>query len=99
MVDTGGPTTCSVIAFVVAPIPSCSSNVKLEVPRVVGVPNITPVEVFRLRPIGRAPLMIAQGTGITGPPPEYVNVPCPAGYATPIPATGIGVADVMRSCG
>jgi len=36
---------------------------KLDVPAVVGVPVISPVDVFKLKPAGRLPLVITQVIG------------------------------------
>ena len=40
--------------------PSFTCTVKLEVPTVVGVPEMTPVLEFRLSPAGREPTVIDQ---------------------------------------
>ena len=42
-------------ACVVFPAPLVALTVKLNVPTVVGVPEISPVEVFKVRPSGRLP--------------------------------------------
>ena len=38
--------------------------VKLNVPAVVGVPVIAPLDVFRFKPVGSEPLLIAQVIGV-----------------------------------
>ena len=39
-------------------------TVKLNVPAVVGVPVIAPLDVFRFKPVGSVPLLIAQVIGV-----------------------------------
>jgi hypothetical protein len=46
--------------LVVRALASCTCTVKLEVPAVVGVPEITPVELARVNPAGRLPETIDQ---------------------------------------
>lgn len=47
-------------------------TVKDAVPEVVGVPEITPVEAFKLRPAGSAPALMPQVYGVV--PPEAASV-------------------------
>ena len=44
----------------VAAFASCACTVKVEVPAVVGVPEIAPVELFKVNPAGRLPEVIDQ---------------------------------------
>lgn len=39
-------------------LPSATWTVKFDVPTVVGVPEISPVELFKLRPAGKLPATI-----------------------------------------
>ena len=38
--------------------------VNLNVPSTIGVPEITPVDAFKLKPVGRLPLIIDQVIGV-----------------------------------
>lgn len=60
IVSTFGPTTIDrAVDFVCTGLPlSLTATVKLEVPSVVGVPEITPVPAARLNPAGRLPAEI-----------------------------------------
>ena len=51
-------------AFVSFPALFVALTVKFDVPAVVGVPVIAPVDVFKLRPPGRLPLAIAHVIGV-----------------------------------
>lgn len=51
---------------------STARTVKVEVPVAVGVPEITPVDVFKVNPAGSDPTEIDQVTGAT--PPEVCTV-------------------------
>jgi hypothetical protein len=51
----------------VAPLSSVTWTVKLLVPAVVGVPEITPVAGLRLSPAGRLPTVIAHAYGVLPP--------------------------------
>ena len=44
----------------VVALASCTFTVKLDVARVVGLPEITPVELFRVKPVGKEPTEIDQ---------------------------------------
>jgi hypothetical protein len=46
---------------------SATCAVKIDVPAAVGVPLMTPVEAFRLRPAGKPPLVIDQVFGAVPP--------------------------------
>jgi hypothetical protein len=46
---------------------SATRAVKLAVPAVVGVPETTPVDAFRLRPEGREPALMLQAYGVLPP--------------------------------
>ena len=50
------------------PDESTALAVKLNVPEVVGVPVIAPVEAFKVRPAGREPELIEKVYGETPPP-------------------------------
>ena len=47
------------VVEVVAPFASVTEIVTAELPEIVGVPEITPVDVFSDRPAGREPPLIA----------------------------------------
>jgi hypothetical protein len=57
--------------------------VKLNVPPVVGIPEITPVEEFKDKPVGREPEVIDQVYGVVPPEAckvwEYAEPPVPEG--------------------
>jgi len=64
----------------VFPAESVTVALKVEAPRVLGVPVIAPVEVLRVKPAGREPLMLNVYGGV--PPPavsadEYATPTCP----------------------
>jgi hypothetical protein len=63
----------------IAPVLSVTPIVKIDVLALVGVPLITPVVVFRAKPVGRLPEVIDQVYGIT--PLSAASVWL---YATPI---------------
>ena len=52
----------------VCPVASVTFAVNLNVPVAPAVPAMTPVERFKLRPVGRAPVMMDQAKG--GVPPN-----------------------------
>jgi hypothetical protein len=58
------------VCAVVAESRACT--VKEEVPAVVGVPEITPVEAFKLNPAGNEPVVMLHVYGEV--PPEAANV-------------------------
>ena len=64
MVIIGGVAVTIPNCFVVFPETLVILTVKLNVPAVVGVPEIMPVDVFKLRPGGRLPLEIAHVIGV-----------------------------------
>ena len=49
------------VAFGIVPLAACTT--KLKVPVAVGVPERTPVLVFRVRPAGSVPLMVLHVNG------------------------------------
>jgi len=51
-------------AFVAFPAAFVALTVKLNVPSAVGVPDITPVDAFRLRPAGNVRAEISQVIGV-----------------------------------
>ena len=51
----------SLVAF---PALLVALTVKLKVPAAVGVPVIAPLDVFRFKPVGSVPLLIAQVMGV-----------------------------------
>ena len=51
-------------SFVSFPAELDALAVKLNVPAVVGVPVIAPLDVFRFKPVGSVPLLIAQVIGV-----------------------------------
>ena len=51
-------------ALVVEPPALSALTVKLNVPATVGVPDITPVVPFKLKPVGRPPPFIDQDIGV-----------------------------------
>jgi len=60
-VSGGGLTTMVQLVVVVpaaVPVESTTLAVKLNVPAVVGVPVMAPVDAFNVRPAGRLPLLI-----------------------------------------
>ena len=69
VVITGGAlTTWRLRAWVsVAELASVTLTVKFDVPVAVGVPLMTPVLLFRLRPAGSDPLSMLQVTGLIPP--------------------------------
>ena len=67
----------------VALLASVTLTVKFEVPAVVGVPLITPVEALRERPAGKEPVRTLQARG--GTPSEAVRV---AEYEAPTVPSG-----------
>jgi hypothetical protein len=54
VIESGFVAVCAVVAE------SRACTVKEEVPAVVGVPEITPVEAFKLNPAGNEPVVILQ---------------------------------------
>jgi hypothetical protein len=58
-------------AFVPFPAAFAALTVKLNVPEAVGVPEITPVVVFKLKPAGRLRAEIDQVIGVV---PDAVSV-------------------------
>jgi hypothetical protein len=46
---------------------SCTRTVNVPEPGAVGVPLISPVEVFKVRPVGKEPLVIAHVNGAVPP--------------------------------
>jgi hypothetical protein len=72
---TGGGCTVSVRLFVAVEAGdavSVTRTVKFEVPAVVGVPVILPVEAFRAKPPGSVPVEMDQVYGVI--PPLATNV-------------------------
>jgi hypothetical protein len=74
-------------AVAVLPAASATFTVKVEVPDVVGVPEIAPDEAFKLSPAGSDPLLKLQEYGVV--PPLACNI---AEYAVPV--VPLGRADV-----
>ena len=62
-VITGSAATTMLRAFVLFPAAFVALTVKLNVPVVVGVPDMTPVEAFKLRPVGSVRAEISQVIG------------------------------------
>jgi hypothetical protein len=60
----GSVVTTILKAFVVFPAAFAALIVKLDVPPVVGVPEINPVFAFKLNPAGRIPYATAQVMGV-----------------------------------
>ena len=58
-------------AFVTFPTELVALTLKLNVPVAVGVPEITPVDVSKTKPVGNLPLEIDQVIGVV---PVAVNV-------------------------
>jgi hypothetical protein len=80
-VISGGETTMLQFAVVVPaalPVESTTWAVKLNVPEVLGVPVIAPVEVFKVKPAGNEPVVIENVYGATPPEATRLDV-----YATP----------------
>jgi hypothetical protein len=73
---------CSV-AVIAGADESATEIVKVDVPVAVGVPEITPVAAFRVRPAGRVPAEIDHVYGIEPPVAARVWL-----YATPTVAEG-----------
>jgi hypothetical protein len=63
-VITGSVVTTILKAFVIFPATFVALTVKLDIPVVVGVPEINPVFVFKLNPAGKTPYAIAQVIGV-----------------------------------
>ena len=62
-VITGIAVTTMLRALVLFPAAFVALTVKLNVPAVVGVPDITPVDAFKLRPAGNVRAEISQVIG------------------------------------
>jgi hypothetical protein len=59
-----GAAVMTILRFtVVFPAEFVALTVKLNVPIAVGVPDITPLAVFKLKPVGNVPLLIDQVIG------------------------------------
>ena len=60
------PTLLMTIPSCLVTIPAifCALTVKLNVPAAVGVPEINPVVLFKVKPVGSAPLEIDQVIGV-----------------------------------
>ena len=72
--DGGGPITMLQFAVPVpaaVPVESTTWAVKLNVPDVVGVPVIAPVDAFSVRPAGNEPLVMENVYG--GVPPDATS--------------------------
>ena len=63
MVIVGSAVTAILSVFVAFPVAFVALTLKLNVPSVVGVPDITPLAAFKLRPAGNVPLDIDQVSG------------------------------------
>jgi hypothetical protein len=50
--------------LVIFPDEFVALTVKLNVPEIEGVPEITPVVLFKLKPVGKLPLAIAHVIGV-----------------------------------
>jgi hypothetical protein len=98
----GSGFTASVKALVVLPPPlSVSITVKLELPVSEGVPLITPVEPWRLKPRGKIPSDIAQVTGATAPDAARVveyEAPAVAFGRLDVVITGLEFTVNCRAC-
>ena len=64
VVITGIAVMSILMALVVFPTEFVALTVKLNVPAVVGVPIIAPVDAFKLKPVGNEPLLIDQVIGV-----------------------------------
>jgi len=64
VVIAGTAVTTILSALVVFPAELVALTVKLNVPITAGVPVIAPVVAFKLKPVGRLPLAIAQVIGV-----------------------------------
>lgn len=73
-----------------APAMSVTFSVKVNVPTFVGLPEITPVLVFRVRPGGRAPAVLLYVNGV-----EPALMAIPELYATPCVPFGIVVVVIV----
>jgi len=70
---TGAALIAMLKAFVTLPPAFVAFTVKLDVATAVGVPEISPVPPFKLKPTGRLPLSIDQVIGAV-PPAESVTL-------------------------
>ena len=61
---TGAGLMTMLSVLVVFPATFSALTVKLNVPIAVGVPDITPVVPFKLKPVGRPPPFIDQDIGV-----------------------------------
>ena len=62
---TVGISVMRILKFIVTfPATFVALAIKLNVPAAVGVPVIAPLVVFRLKPVGSVPLLIAQVIGV-----------------------------------
>jgi hypothetical protein len=52
------------MVFVSFPEEFAALTVKLNMPDTIGVPEMYPVALFKLKPLGKAPLMIDQVIGV-----------------------------------
>jgi hypothetical protein len=98
IVSCAGWTTSSVRAAVavsgVGVELSATVNVTGKLPDCVGAPEIAPVAVLRLSPVGRAPAVMDQ---VSGAMPPTVSMRAP--YAAPITALGMLVVAIDNSGG
>ncbi len=98
----GSGFTVSVNALVVLPPPlSVSLTVKLEPPASEGVPPITPVDAWRLKPSGKLPNAIAQVTGATAPDAARVveyDAPAVAFGKLDVVITGLELTVICSAC-
>ena len=69
---SGSYTAIESVLVAVAELASVTCTVKVDVPLVVGVPDMTPVEGFRAKPAGRVPEETDQVYG--DEPPTAVRV-------------------------
>src|SRR5208337_84459 len=88
-VSAGGETTMLQLAVAELPFESTTWAVKLNVPTVVGVPVIAPVDELSESPGGSAPLMIENVYGAV--PPAALSTEL---YATPNCAVPVGQLSV-----
>ena len=56
--------TIIIMGLIVLPAAFVALTIKVNAPITAGVPVIAPVDVFKLKPVGRLPLAIAQVIGV-----------------------------------
>jgi hypothetical protein len=100
--DKAGFTTMLRLAVAVLAVgvsESVTVTVKLEVPAVVGVPDITPVEALRIRPAGKLPVVTAHEYGVMPPvackvAPAYTELTTPTASELEVVVTLSGPTEI-----